>query len=247
MSLTYKASTPNVLLINLGIPGGGSMVIHGITTDTNVQCVGSDLTNIGKSITYQTGVGQTVTANSGSTTITCTRQPITVMGQASGQYAAETVAVDTSVGPLNIYWPQDASVPLLTATQIQASIDGVSSQVQKLQAAVAYDALPIGTIVPWFQPNANPPAGWTKCDGSDTGNCPDLTGMFLRGSSAANVRTTGGSEQSSQIPWLGSNNSNGDGNGWLKGNNNYVSSDSFTVTVIPRFASVLFIMKIANQ
>jgi hypothetical protein len=115
-----------------------------------------------------------------------------------------------------------------------------------LKAAVSFNALPVGTILPWYQKNGNPPAGWIKCDGSDTAHCPNLAGMFLRGSSPADVGSTGGSA-TALVGQHGSNNRRADGNGWSIDGNHYFSNDSVTVNTIPPFTSVLYILKISNQ
>jgi hypothetical protein len=211
--------------------------VHGIDAPSSVTCEGSHLGHAGESITYKTGVGQTISANSGATSITCSRTP---SGNVSGTkfYEATPVNVDTSAGPLNIYWPQDSALPLTLASQINA-------QLQQLQSAVAFNALPIGTILPWYQRNGTPPAGWVKCDGSDTAHCPNLAGMFLRGSSPADVGSTGGSPRA-EVGQHGSNNRHGDGNGWSMDGGHYVSNDHVFVDTIPPFTSVLYILKISN-
>ena len=238
MSITYKLETPDRLVVNLGIPSGQSLDVHGIDAPSSVTCEGSHLGNPGQTITYKTGVGQTITANSGATSITCSRTP-TGSISSTKFYEATSVNVDTSAGPLNIYWPQDSALPLTLASQINA-------QLQQLQSAVAFNALPIGTILPWYQKNGTAPAGWVKCDGSDTAHCPNLAGLFLRGSSPADVGSTGGNSTAS-VGQHGSNNRRGDGNGWGLDGNHYLSNDNVTVNIIPPYTSVLYIMKITNQ
>jgi hypothetical protein len=238
MSLTYTLQTPNTVVVNLGIPSGQSVDVHGITAPSSVSCVGSDLAHKGQSITYKTGVGQTISANSGATSITCSRTPSSNVG-GTAFYDASSVNVDTSAGPLDIYWPQESTLPLTIASQVQAEI-------QNLQAAVSFNALPVGTILPWYQKNGNPPAGWVKCDGSDTAHCPNLAGIFLRGSSPADVGSTGGSA-TAPVGQHGSNNRHPDGNGWSLDGSHYLSNDNVTVNTIPPFTSVLYILKISNH
>jgi len=133
----------------------------------------------------------------------------------------------------------DASgVPMDTLAKVTASV-------KKMQDAIRYNALPIGTVIPWLRPAAAVPAGWVKCDGSD-GNCPDLTGLFLRGSNAAGANQTGGAD-SFVVPWLGSDNSDPGGNGWKKDDDSRVSNEHPTISLVPRHRTVLYIMKVANM
>jgi hypothetical protein len=55
MSLTYKLQTPDRLVVNLGIPSGQSLDVHGIDAPSSVTCEGSDLGHPGQSVSYQTG------------------------------------------------------------------------------------------------------------------------------------------------------------------------------------------------
>jgi hypothetical protein len=243
-TMTYKVMTPEKMVVNFGVPSGQSIVIHGVTADTNVACTGSDLTN-GGTFAYRQGIGQTIDASKGSTGISCARAPFTTVGS-TPYYKEAAVEVDTNVGQLNIFWPKETVLPLTNASEIEKQIGAVSKQLDVLQSKVAFNALPIGTIVPWFQKNGNPPAGWVKCDGSDTAHCPNLAGVFLRGSAPSDVGSTGGSSSSS-VGQHGSNNRRGDGNGWSIDGGHFMSNDNVTVNIIPPYASVLYIMKVSNQ
>jgi hypothetical protein len=99
MSLTYKLQTPDSLVVNLGIPSGQSLDVHGITIPPSVSCVGSDLAHAGQTITYQTGVGQTISANSGATSITCSRKPSSNIG-GTAFYEASSVNETQVLGHL---------------------------------------------------------------------------------------------------------------------------------------------------
>jgi hypothetical protein len=235
--LTYKVMTADTMVVNFGIPSGQSIVIHGVKADSNVTCTGSDLTN-GGSFTYKEGVGQTINASQGSTSVTCIRAPFTNVGS-SPYYKEAAVEVDTNVGQLNIFWPKETVLPLTAASQIQ-------KEIAALQSAVTFNALPIGTILPWFQKNGNPPAGWVKCDGSDTAHCPNLEGVFLRGSKATDVGSTGGNAKA-EVGQHGSNNRRPDGNGWSIDGGHFLSNDRVFVDTIPPYNSVLYIMKVTNQ
>lgn len=235
--LTYKVMTPDTLAINFGIPSGQSIVIHGVKADANVTCTGSDLTKAG-SFEYKEGVGQTISASQGSSGITCVRKAFSTVGS-TNFYREAAIKVDTNVGQMNIYWPQETVLPLTDASQIQ-------HQIAALQSAVNFNALPIGTILPWYQKNSTPPAGWAKCDGSDTAHCPNLAGIFLRGSAPSDVGLTGGSARAA-VAQHGSNNRHGDGNGWSIDGGHYVSNDQVYVDTVPPYTSVLYIIKIANQ
>jgi hypothetical protein len=236
-TLTYKGMTADTMFLNFGIPSGQTIAIHGVSTDPSVSCTGTDFTK-GGSFAYRQGVGQTIDASKGGTAIKCVRTPFaTIAG--SPHYKEAAIEVDTNVGWLNIFWPKESVLPLTDASKIQQAI-------ASLQASVNFNALPIGTILPWYQKNGTLPAGWAKCDGSDTGNCPDLRGLFLRGSGPGDVGSTGGSP-TTLVPQHGSNNSHGDGNGWNKGGSNWISNDQVNVPIIPPFTSVLYIKKISNK
>jgi hypothetical protein len=236
-TLTYKVMTADTMFVNFGIPSGQTIAIHGVGTDSSVSCTGTDFTK-GGSFAYKEGMGQTIDASKGGTAIKCVRTPFaTIAG--SPHYKEAAVEVDTNVGQLNIFWPKESVLPLTDASKIQ-------QQIAALQSAVNFNALPIGTILPWYQKNGNPPAGWVKCDGTDTAHCPNLAGQFLRGSAPADVGSTGGSA-TTPVPQHGSNNSHGDGNGWNKGGTNWLSNDDIRVPIIPPFTSVLYIIKVSNQ
>lgn len=236
-TMTYKVMTADTVVVNFGIPSGQNIVIHGVKSDDAVSCTGSNLSK-GGTFTYKEGVGQTVSASDGSTSISCVRKPFSTLGGTSF-YKEAAVEIDTNVGQMNIFWPQQATLPLTTASDIQKEINALKSEVD-------FNQLPVGTILPWFNRTTAVPRGWTKCDGSDTGHCPDLTGMFLRGSGQAQVGSTGGSA-TADVGQHGSNNSYGDGNGWSKDGAHYWSKDHVTVSTIPPFTSVLYILKVANQ
>ena len=244
MSLSYQVSTPTTLLINLTVPGGQTMVVQGISADPGVACVGPDLAHPGTTITYGVGVGQNLPG--GSTTITCNRPVFSTIGSQT-MYAAASVDVSTSVGTLNINWPQDAALPLLTANQIQASINGMTSQITTLTAAVAFNALPIGTIIPWTGSGA-PPAGWVLCDGSNA-QCPNYSNLFLRGAGQTALGTVGGSDTHSHGAGAyapGTTNKSGDGNGFNSGGTNY-HVYVYDGPNVPRHLAVRYIIKVSNS
>jgi hypothetical protein len=242
MSLSYQVSTPTTLLINITVPGGQTMVVQGISADTGVTCVGPDLQHTGKTISYGVGVGQTLSG--GSSTITCTRIPFSSIGGQT-MYSAMSVAVSSSVGPLNIYWPQDSALPLLTATQIQAAINGVTSQLQQLQTATAFDNLPIGTLLPWVG-GGNPPAGWVLCDGSSP-QCPNYQNLFLRGAGAIGVGAIGGSDTHNHGAGdyqINTTNASKSGNGFGIGGDHY-QVYVYDGPNVPRHVAVRYIMKVS--
>lgn len=242
MSLSYQVSTPTTLLINITVPGGQTMVVQGISADTGVACIGPDLAHPGQTITYNTGTGQTLPG--GSTTITCNRQPFSTAGGQT-MYAAASVAVSSSVGPLNIYWPQDSAFPLLTASQIQSSLNAVTAQVQQLQTATSFDNLPIGTLLPWVGGGA-PPAGWVLCDGSSP-QCPNYSDLFLRGSGQTAVGGIAGSDSHSHGGGAyapGTTNKSPTGNGFNSGGTNY-GVYVYSASNVPRYVAVRYIMKVS--
>lgn len=243
-ALSYKTITASTMVINFSIPPAGSLTVQGIQADSGVTCSGADLGHPGQTLTYAPGVGQTIGAANGANAITCTRAS---SGSLNGNtfYSDKAVIVSTSQGPLNIYWPQSTVLPLLTASTIQGNIDSLTAQVKAAQQAIAFNALPIGSIVPWLS-NSNPPAGWTKCDGSDTAHCPDLNGRFLMGTHSGSAGSTGGSATTTEQP-LGSNNVTPDGNGWSKDGSHFTSNDRPQLPIIPPYTAVVYIMKIANQ
>jgi len=242
-TITYSILTPQTLAIKFGIPSGQTMNIRGISHDSGVTCTGSKIGGAG-AVTYDVGAGQRVDASAGTYSITCTRRPAATQG-ANTFYNATALVVDTNTDGVDIFWPQDTILPLTTASQIQGTISSLNSQLKQLQGTVNFNLLPIGTIVPWLVKNQDPPKGWAKCDGSDTGNCPDLRGMFLRGSASSDVSATGGND-SADIPQHGSNNRRGDGNGFSIDGNHYLSNDRVTISTVPHYTSVLYIIKVAN-
>lgn len=243
-TMTYKVMTPDTMVVNLGIPSGQSIVIHGVAADKNVKCSGSDLKK-GGSFLYSQGVGQTVNASDGSTSIRCERAPLQNVGNTS-YYKEASVEVDTNVGQLNIFWPQETIFPLTTASKIQAEIKANVDKIAGVQGAVKFNALPIGAIVPWDPQGGTLPAGWVKCDGSDTAHCPNLTGLFLRGASVTALKSPDG-QDSYPVAQHGSDHRRPDGNGWSIDGSHFLSNDQVTVKTIPRYVPVLYIMKIANE
>lgn len=100
-----------------------------------------------------------------------------LMDQTSGLRSTGISLVSTNVGSLNIFWPQDSVLPVVTASTIQANFNALQSQVTQLQAMESLNTLLIGTIISWFS-NATPPDGWVVCDGTTAG-IPDLRHRFL--------------------------------------------------------------------
>ena len=244
-ALSYRLITPSTMVLNFAIPPAGTLTIQGIQTDPGVTCAGADLAHPGQTLTYGPGKGQKIDSGNGANAVTCSRSSVGAVNGAA-MYSEKAVVVSTSQGALDVFWPQDGTVPLLTASKIQASIDDLTKKVTDAKSAIAYNALPIGSIVPWFVANGNPPPGWTKCDGSDTAHCPNLNGMFLRGTVPASVGATGGSATSPEHQF-GSNNRHPDGNGWSMDGAHFWSNDNPHVDIIPPYVAVLYIMKIANQ
>jgi hypothetical protein len=242
--MTYKIMTPDTLVVNFGIPSGQSITIHGVKADSNITCTGSDLRK-GGSFTYKEGVGQEVSASQGSTSISCTRAPFSNIGN-TPYYKEAAVEVDTNVGQMNIFWPKETVLPLTAASQIQGELSGLVGQITALQSKIDFNALPIGTVLPWLKNVGTVPRGWTSCDGSDTAHCPNLAGVFLRGSAPAGVGSPGGSATAS-VGQHGSNSNRPDGNGWSMDGKHYLSNDTVTVNTVPPYVSVLYIMKVANQ
>lgn len=242
-TITYSILTPQTLAIKFGIPSGQTMNIRGISHDAGVTCIGSKMSGSG-TVAYDNGVGQKVDASAGTYSITCNRKPAATQG-ATTFYNATALVVDTNTDGVDIFWPQDTILPLTTASQIQGIITALNSQLQQVQNTVNLNLLPVGTVIPWLVKNQEPPKGWAKCDGSDTGHCPDLRGMFLRGSASADVSATGGSD-SADVPQHGSNNRRPDGNGWSIDGGHFLSNDRVTISTVPHYTSVLYIIKVAN-
>lgn len=244
-TLSYKIITPSSMAIDFSIPGGQSLIINGIKVDSGVTCTGHDFSKPdGGIITYTQGTVEVINAGAGSGEVTCSRDP---SDKLNGNlfYPQKAVLVSTNVGNLDIFWPQDSVFPITTATAIQANVDALQSQVNKVRAAVEYNALPIGSIIPWLSNNPVP-SGWTKCDGSDTAHCPDLNGRFLMGTHSGSVGSTGGSTTTTE-QWMGSDSSHGDGNGWSKDGDHFVTNGSPQLPIIPPYTAVVYIMKVANE
>jgi hypothetical protein len=243
--LSYQTITPSTLVINFTIPAGQNLAINGLAADTGVTCTGHDFSSPGGgSITYSQSTQQTVTSVAGTSAITCVRTPAQAVG-GNQFYSDKAIVVTTNVGALDIYWPQDSVFPIVTASTIQNNLNALQRQINDNKAEVEFNQLPIGSVIPWYS-NAAPPAGWVKCDGSDPAHCPDLTNTFLLGTHSGDIGRTGGST-TTDVPWLGSNNRHGDGNGWSVDGGHFVSNDSRTISIMPPFRTVVFIMKIATS
>lgn len=240
---TYRVMTPSMLAINISVPAGQTINVRGLNHDTNVSCVGSSVKR-GGIVRYSAGVGQVLDANVGTYSITCRRQPTSTQN-GTAFYDASALVLDTNAAPLNIYWPKDSLFPPNTASEIEGDVSKVSLQVTNLKSQVDFNLLPIGTILPWFQKNGTPPPGWVACDGSHTESCPNLSGLFLRGGTAADIDKTPHGSDTADVYIGGSNNKRGDGNGFNAGGSNYSWDD--TIQTVPRYMTVVYIMKVANQ
>jgi hypothetical protein len=129
-------------------------------------------------------------------------------------------------------------------TGLQTTVSGLESTAQQVQGTVNFNLLPIGSIVLWWSAK-DPPSGWVKCDGSDSRG-PNLSGDFLRAGESAQLGAQGGAETET-IPQFGSNNHRPDGNGWSLEGSHYVSTDNLSISTLPPFISVVYIMKISNS
>ncbi|WP_147329582.1 hypothetical protein [Paraburkholderia sp. DHOC27] len=150
-----------------------------------------------------------------------------------------TVIRTDGAGSLNIPWPayDENNIPIDNLRQITQSL-------QSLQASVAFNQLPIGTILPYYS-KALVPAGWVLCDGSHPDKCPDLTGLFLRGvRKADDLSPQPAGSDSASVYIGGADNKRGDGNGFMHGNTDFSWTE--TIKTVPRYMSVLYIMKVAN-
>ncbi|MGD9614441.1 MAG: hypothetical protein AB7H90_08590 [Alphaproteobacteria bacterium] len=242
--ISYSILTPQRMAITFGIPSGQSLNIRGIDHESTVKCVGSKIDG-GGTIEYAAGVGQTMTAAAGSHAVSCTREPIASSG-GTAQYNATSLLVDTNFGHLNIFWPQETVLPLTSASQLQALISSLESQISGIKTNVDFNMLPIGTLVAWNS-KSDPPRGWIKCDGSDA-RCPNLVDRFLRGSASAGVGALKGQEGSvRRISQHGSDNRIRHGNGWSIDGDHYLSTDVVEIDVAPPSVGVVFIMKASNS
>lgn len=141
------------------------------------------------------------------------------------------------------------TVILLGGCATEQEVTDLKQTVRSLQTTVDLNQVPLGTIVPWY--SKDPPPGkpiWARCDGTDLPNCPDLSDQFLRGASPKHplFSPPAGSE-TANVSQHGSNNSRPDGNGWHKGDGNYLSNDVITINTVPPFTTVLYLRKIANK
>lgn len=244
-TLSYKILTPSSLVVDFTIPGGGTLTINGVTPDKGVTCTGHKYSAPGGGIiTYDQGTVQTIGAGAGTGELSCSRA-VSYTNNGTDYYSEKSVLVSTNVGNLDIFWPQDAVFPITTASTIQTNINALQGQIKSLQDAVAYDTLPIGSLIPWLS-NDPTPAGWTKCDGSDTAHCPDLNGRFLMGTHSGSAGSTGGRATTTE-QWMGSNNRQPDGNGFSIDGAHFSSKDRPELPIIPPYTAVVYIMKIANK
>ncbi len=245
-SLSYKTITPSTMVINFTIPAGQSLTINGIKPDAGVKCTGHNFHSAaGGVISYDQGTKQTIDSRVADNSITCVRDPSGTAG-ANQFYGDKAVIVTTTAGSLDIFWPQDSVFPIVTASTIQNNIIALQTQINTNKAEVEFNLLPLGSIIPWYSNAGAPPSGWVKCDGSDPAHCPNLNTKFLMGTTTGSVGATGGNA-SVPAPQFGSNNRTPNGNGWSVDGNHYSSTDPLTITTIPPYVAVLYIMKIANS
>lgn len=101
--------------------------------------------------------------------------------------------------------------------------------------------LPVGTIIPWLKPAQQIPHGWVACDGSSS-QCPDLRGLFIRGSDRSGAGQVAGSDSHSHV--VRANKNFPDGSGFDVDNSLYLGGTDQAQNV-PRHITVLFIMKVA--
>ncbi|MBP1179994.1 hypothetical protein [Methylobacterium sp. PvR107] len=242
-TISYSILTPETVSIKFSIAPGMNLDLRGISHDASVSCVGSKIAEGGGPFTYSTGVGQMITAAAGSYNVKCDRKPAVEIGGIK-HFSQTAIVVDTNGGGVDIYWPQDAILPLTTATQINSKMDDLNEKLEGLGRSVSLNSLPIGSLIPWFEKNKTPPKGWTKCDGSEITNCPDLRGLFLLGSSSDTVGDKGGSTNTA-ITVGGSNNAWPDGDGWSKNGGHYKASYNLDIPK-PPYVSVLYIKKISE-
>ncbi len=133
-TLSYNTVGSTLLNIEFAIASGTTVDIRSVQHEPDVDCEGEKIPGPG-SIKYTIGSGQTVGATSGWYRIACTRKAFSASG---GRffYRATGLSVDTNAGILDIFWPQDEILPLTTASQIQGAIQGLGSDIEKLQAVV---------------------------------------------------------------------------------------------------------------
>jgi hypothetical protein len=244
-TISYSIITPQTLAISFWIPSGQTLHIGGISHDESVLCKGSKPDGNG-TVNYSAGNGQIITASVGSYKVRCDRKPVASQGGTS-VYNATALIVDTNLGGVDIYWPQDTTLPITTASQIQASISGVQSDVaglhadfRKLASRVDFNTLPVGTVIPWLSKD-QPPEGWAKCDGSDISRCPDLRNVFLLGGTSADAGKRGGSQKMT-IEIRGSTKGRQDGDGYDVGDHDRIGKVDTNVP-LPPYVQVVYIYK----
>lgn len=144
-AITYRIMTPNILYISFYIPAGLTLDVRGISHDKTIKCKGSKLSSSG-SIQYGIGHGQIITAAAGYYEVTCRRDPVAKQG-GTAIYNATALSVDTNLGSLNIFWPNDGILPIDSISEISKDI-----------AAVERRSVPKGMIA-FFSTNRCPD-GW---------------------------------------------------------------------------------------
>ncbi len=115
------------------------------------------------------------------------------------------------------------------------------------------ESIPAGAIVGWSGSVGSIPAGWQLCDG--TSGTPDLRGRFILGASAENVvGETGG-----QASYTTSQNRRHTKEITKRGGSaalepasrspalNSISRHTHTVSVVPPYYSLAFIMKVSDK
>jgi hypothetical protein len=243
-TLSYKTLTPSTLVINFSIPAGQSLTINGVNPDKGVTCTGHDFNGAGGTITYSQSTQQTIGSGAANAAITCSRDP---SGTNNGQqfYPDKAIVVTTNVNNLDIFWPQDSSFPIVTASTIQQNINALQASLAAVKQEADLSILPIGTMLPWTG-NGNPPTGWVLCDGSNA-QCANFSNLFLRGSGQTGVGQIGGNDTHSHGAGAyapGTTNKSGDGGGFNAGGTNfhvYVSDGPN----VPRYVAVRYIMKVS--
>lgn len=161
--LYYKVMTPDTLAINFSIGSGNTLRVRGISHSTAVTCEGAKASGSG-AFAYSTGVGQTLTSDFGTYSITCTRRPESGASKSS-RYLETSLVVDTNAGGFDIYWPQDALLPLRDANDIETAIEDLGRQTDKnlkdgvAQVLTSMEPYTSGTRFILASPC---PAGWAE-------------------------------------------------------------------------------------
>jgi hypothetical protein len=181
--ITYKAVSRTLLSIDFAIGPRTSLDIRDITPDRSVTCIGKKLGGPGE-VNYGPSIGQNLPANTFAYSVTCNRVSTHVSPAGEKLYPEAGIVVSTNAGTLAIYWPPDKELPVLGASEIEASLKTLNQQLATVQTVASGAQAKIQTAVSNYGPELPGTSGTGNggtgvIQNSTTLGCPN--GQYLSG------------------------------------------------------------------